>query len=144
MRPKRRPRSSRPRTGNAPLPPEEPRRVQAHVHREPGLSSLEIGGGAMGVESPGEVVEERAVQGLLEIAPVIEAPGQLDEAVDVAVEVGGEPVNPRYPAEVGQVDGPRRERGMRSIEACAWSGSNCVGDVVGKMKGSPSELSKTR
>src|SRR5271157_1845374 len=65
MRPKRRPRSSRPRTGDAPLPPEEPRRVQAHVHREPGLSSLEIGGGAMGVESPGKVVEERAVQGLL-------------------------------------------------------------------------------
>src|SRR5271157_3267249 len=110
MRPKRRPRSSRPRTGDAPLPPKEPRRVQAHVHREPGLSSLEIGGGAMDVESPGEVVEKRAVQGLLGIAPVIEAPGQLDEAVDVAVEVGGEPVNPRHPAEVGQVDRPRRER----------------------------------
>ena len=74
MRPKRRPRSSRPRTGDAPLPPEEPRRVQAHVHREPGLSSLEIGGGAMGVESPGEVVEERPVQGLLGIAPSSKPP----------------------------------------------------------------------
>ena len=97
----------------------------------------------MGVESPGEAVEERAVQGLLGIAPVIEAPGQLDEAVEVAVKVGGEPVNPRHAAEVGQVDGPRRganalDRGVR------WSGSNCVGDVVGKMKGSPLELSKTR